>query len=300
MPTLFSGKRRGFIHHLSLSQYSRWRRGDGGLNIRVSRRQIRDVNCENFERSHGISSFGRTTRPFDHPPPLTCACLCPWVSRFFHPNVHQARHDRSLSPPASKQPHARTRVRAFQRPNRFSPVCARGKHRSQTMQTGRRIHISRCTLARTPANEQKEREAEIKREWGKKEGVRGKKSRARKSLQTVETSEYGDGIADTEETRERRGAASRQVEKKKEKDRMGGEACKYFSSPRKIEPSLSMLSASRCLTISISLYLLRLLVSFSFTLFSPLLVCSPRFLLLRCRHHLKFFKRATFSIPKTL
>lgn len=76
------------------------------MNIRVSHRQIRDVNCENFERSRGISSFGRTTRPFDHPPPLTCACLCPWVSRFFHPNVHQARHDRSLSPPASKQPHA--------------------------------------------------------------------------------------------------------------------------------------------------------------------------------------------------
>lgn len=33
--------------------------------IRVSRgRVIRDVNCENFERSRGISSFGRTTRPF--------------------------------------------------------------------------------------------------------------------------------------------------------------------------------------------------------------------------------------------
>lgn len=81
------------------------------MNIRVSRRQIRDVNCENFERSRGISSFGRTTRPFDHPPPLTCACLCPWVSRFFS-SQRAPSSPRSIFVTTCEQTAARTHTRA--------------------------------------------------------------------------------------------------------------------------------------------------------------------------------------------
>lgn len=136
---------------------------------------------------------------FDHPPPppsgmdggspLSPALfLSLSLALGFFSSRAPTRHDRSLSPPASKQSHARTHARTHtrarsQRSEQVSPVCARGKYRSQTMRTGRRIHIFRCTLAGTPRLGTGERGEEETR--GEERKGREKKRDARKSLRIV-------------------------------------------------------------------------------------------------------------------
>lgn len=187
------------------------------------------------------------------------ARLCPPspASRlfFFHPRLHHP--PRSIFVTTCEQTaartHARTQTRAGFR------VCARGKHGPLDNADGtRRIHISRCTAARTPLERERERkraESSPRGQYGGEKEKGGKKRACgAKVAAGCETWEYGDGIADIGRENSSPGTLEER-EKKEEEEAESRGACKYFSSPGKIEPPLSLSSTFHSLPALQSRYL---------------------------------------------
>lgn len=141
-----------------------------------------------------------------------------------------SRRDRSLSPPASKQPHAAT-VR--EQDSRVCPWQTSGPGQCGRHE-GERIHISRSRSRNA------ERKYRAERTETKRKGCEMKKEkRARKSLRAVKSSEHGDGRADIEES------GDREEEEKEEK------RANIFPATGKSSPPLSTLA--RCPTISLDI-----------------------------------------------
>lgn len=185
--------------------------------------------------------------------------------------------------------HARTHTRArSQRSEQVSPVCPWQIQASQTMRTGRRIHIFRCTLAATWGR------GKGRRVRKRGEGGRKKKGGARKSLRIVKLwNMENNGIADTEET------AMEPVQRKKErrgKDSMEQRSVQIFFQSWENRASCFLSLPS---SISISLHLSLRLLSFRFSflfpaLFSASLSIRSPLATFYLRHRGKFFERLSF------
>lgn len=219
-------------------------------------------------------------------------CLSLSLPGFFHPN-QPATIDLCHHLRANSRTHARTHTRArSQRSEQVSPVCPWQIQASQTMRTGRRIHIFRCTLAATWGRGKGRRVR--KREKGVRGGGRKKKGGARKSLRIVKLwNMENNGIADTEET------AMEPVQRKKErggKDSMEQRSVQIFFQSWENRASCFLSLPS---SISISLHLSLRLLSFRFSflfpaLFSASLSIRSPLATFYLRHRGKFFERLSF------